>query len=122
MPAKKGKDKEDQIEYTVFQKDAKLSGVLKFKKPLKIHGHFSGDIEGNSTLFLGSNSVLEANLKIRSLILEGKLTGNVVASEKAELRRGATLVGDIKVPKLEISEGVVFDGQCEMQTEKKNIP
>ena len=119
MPAKKGKKEEDS-EYTIFQKDTNFKGALKFKKSLKIQGYFSGSIEGSSTLFLGSSSVLEANLKVKNLILEGKLTGNVIASEKVELRPGSTLLGDIKAPKLEINEDVVFDGQCEMPMEKNN--
>ena len=118
MPAKKSK--EEEPEYTTFQKDTHFKGALKFKRSLKIQGSFSGSIEGSGTLFLGSSAVLEADLKVKNLILEGKLTGNVIASEKVELRRGSTLLGDIKAPKLEINEDVVFDGQCEMPTEKNN--
>ena len=114
MPAKKEKEKGDQPEYTVFQKTARLQGRLKFKKPLQIRGSFYGEIEGDTILHLSGSSVLEASLNIRTLILEGKLTGNVVASERVELRRGSVLIGDIKTPRLEICEGVTFDGQCDM--------
>ncbi len=114
MPTKKEREKRDSAEYTVFQKDARLNGRLKFKKPLQIRGSFYGEIEGDNILHLSDSSVSEASLNIRTLILEGKLTGNVVASERVELRRGSILIGDIRTPKLEISEGVTFDGQCDM--------
>ena len=117
MAAKKGKKSEET--YVVFQEDSYFKGVLKFKMPLNIKGRFYGDIEGESVLLISRNSVVEANLNIKHLILEGKLTGNVVASDKVELRQGSSLTGNIKTLKLEISEGVVFDGQCEMQQEKQ---
>ena len=105
--------------FTVFQEDSNFNGLLKFKNPLLIKGKFFGDIEGDDLLFVHQQAEVKANLRVRHLILEGKLQGNVVATEKVELKPGSALVGNIKAPKLEISEGVIFEGQCEMPRDKE---
>ena len=109
--------KEDH-KFTVFQKDSNFNGLLKFKNPLLIKGKFFGDIEGEGLLFVHQQAIVKANLRVKHLILEGKLQGNVIATDKIELKSGSTLVGNIKAPKLEISEGVLFEGQCEMPKEE----
>ncbi len=123
MPTRKDKNKVKvkEPEYTVFQKDSCFRGILKFKKALQICGFFYGEIEGDNTLFLTEASVIEANLNVQTLILEGKLTGNVIASKRVELKHGSVLIGDVKTPKLEISEGVIFEGQCEMKTNIETV-
>ena len=40
------------------------------------------------------------------------MDGNIVASEKVELRERAQLIGDLKARTLVIEEGVVFVGKC----------
>ena len=82
-----------------------------------IKGCFFGDIEGEGLLLLEAQAQVKANLRVRHLILEGKLQGNAIATEKVELRSGAVLIGNIKTPVLEIGEGVLFEGQCEMPKE-----
>ena len=108
--------KEAQIP-TIFQKDSNFNGLLKFKSPLTIKGSFFGDIEGEGLLLLDAQAQVKASLRVRHLILEGRLQGNVIATEKVELRSGAVLIGNIKTPVLEIGEGVIFEGQCEMPKE-----
>lgn len=41
--------------------------------------------------------------------------GNIDATEAVELKEKATMVGEIRAPKLGISEGAVFDGRARMK-------
>ncbi len=102
----------------IFYEHTDFTGNLTFQKPLAIYGNFSGEIEGESTLEIGPKAVVQANIIAKNLIIFGKVIGNIVTSEKTELKSGASLVGNIKTNKLEIERGVLFDGQCEMP--KKN--
>jgi len=45
--------------------------------------------------------------------------GNVTAKEKVELLSPARVVGNISTPRLAISEGVIFDGDCSMGMAKQ---
>ncbi len=102
-------------EFTQFQEKSYFNGILNFKNPLNILGKFNGKIQGETTLQIGSSALVEANISVKNLIVYGKVIGNVYAKEKVELKNGSSLIGNIKSTKLEIDEGVIFEGQCEMQ-------
>ena len=104
--------------FTYFQEDSSFKGILQFTTPLCILGHFEGEITGDSTLKIGPKAKIEGNINVKRLLIEGKIIGNVHASEKVELKSGSNLVGNVKTPNLEIDEGVIFEGQCEMQKSK----
>ena len=46
------------------------------------------------------------------------LSGEILASERIEIRPSAKVSGNLKAPKLIVHEGAVFDGNCAMQPEE----
>jgi len=53
------------------------------------------------------------------VIIQGRVEGNVTATEKIELMAPARLYGNMNTPRLIITEGVVFDGDCSMGVAKQ---
>jgi len=104
-------------EATVFQHGSHFVGQLKFSKSLRILGGFEGEVSGSDHLEIGPQAKIKAHIQAVSVVVYGNVVGNITASEKVELKQGATLTGNIRSPKLEIDEGVIFDGQCEMKQE-----
>lgn len=99
---------------TVLSGDAEFKGSLTFKGNLRIDGKFDGEINSPGTMHVGTEGEIKAEVKIGSAIVEGKVTGNITAQDKIELRSSAKLYGDIKATRLVINEGVVFVGKCEV--------
>jgi cytoskeletal protein CcmA (bactofilin family) len=50
------------------------------------------------------------------LVLNGTLRGNVRAKRVVELQAPARLYGDIETPSLIIHAGVMFEGNCKMES------
>jgi cytoskeletal protein CcmA (bactofilin family) len=48
-------------------------------------------------------------------VVQGKLEGNIHASERAELRKSAVAVGDIMTQRVSIEEGAFFKGKVDVQ-------
>ncbi|EMO64809.1 Polymer-forming cytoskeletal domain protein [Leptospira borgpetersenii serovar Pomona str. 200901868] len=44
----------------------------------------------------------------------GEITGNVIATQKLEMLSTGKVNGNIKTSKLQIADGVIFEGNCEM--------
>jgi cytoskeletal protein CcmA (bactofilin family) len=65
-------------------------------------------------LTIGERAEVRAKISGDVVVIRGKVEGNVVAKEKVELVAPARLFGDIDTPRLIITEGVVFDGDCTM--------
>ena len=99
---------------TVFNKNTEFYGELSFKKSLQINGKFEGEISSGTYLVVGEEAVIKANIKADTVIIKGTVYGNVEAVTKLELHANGKLYGNIRTKKLMISDGVVFEGKCEM--------
>jgi cytoskeletal protein CcmA (bactofilin family) len=57
---------------------------------------------------------VKANIKVGSIVIGGVVHGNVEATERLEMLATGRVVGNIRTAKLNIADGVVFQGKCEM--------
>lgn len=95
-------------------KGSRVEGKLSFEGSVRIDGQVDGEIQAQEAVIIGENAVLNAQITAGTVILTGKLTGDVVARKRVELRSPARLLGNITTPCLVIHEGVVFEGRCSM--------
>src|SRR3954469_8385387 len=102
----------------VLNSDVELKGTLKFSGELTFDGKLEGDVNSDGTLHLGDNAVIKGNINVNSVIVRGKINGNVVAKEKIDIKTKTELFGDIRSPKLVIEEGVTFVGKTEVNPNK----
>ena len=102
---------------------AQMQGTLSFKDPvnLKINGNFNGTLETKGTLTIGSTATVEAHINGENIIIAGKVKGDIVAKKMLVLMPSSVLNGNISTPKLNIVEGAIFQGQCQMMDEFLNV-
>ena len=122
MPAFKNRNsrrtdesQDDEIEKKI-EINAQMQGSLSFKDPvnLKINGNFNGTLDAKGTLTIGNTAFVEAHISGENIILAGKVRGDIVAKKMLVLMPTAVLTGNISTPKLNIVEGAIFQGQCQM--------
>lgn len=89
-------------------------GKLNFQGAVRIDGNFNGEVESEGTLVVGKEARVEGVLKVGQLVLSGKVTGEVYASEKAVLHKTANLQGNLITPVLVVEEGAVLEGRVTM--------
>jgi cytoskeletal protein CcmA (bactofilin family) len=58
---------------------------------------------------------VRANVEARNVIVHGQVDGNVTASERVELRKSASLTGDIATARIAIDDGAYFKGTIDIQ-------
>ena len=73
-----------------------------------------GEIQCQGPLTIGEGAEIRAKISGRTVVIRGKVEGNVTAKEKVELLAPGRLIGNISAPRLIIGEGVIFDGDCSM--------
>jgi cytoskeletal protein CcmA (bactofilin family) len=98
--------------------DVEVKGTLKFTGELTFDGKLDGDISSEGSLQLGDNAVVKGNINVNTVVVRGKINGNVVAREKIDIKSKTELFGDIRSPKLVIEEGVTFVGKTEVNPNK----
>src|SRR5262245_43418488 len=102
----------------VLNSDVELKGTLKFSGELTFDGKLDGDITSDGSLQLGDNAVVKGNINVNTVVIRGKVNGNVIAKEKIDIKSKTELFGDIRSPKLVIEEGVTFVGKTEVNPNK----
>jgi cytoskeletal protein CcmA (bactofilin family) len=102
----------------VLNSDVEIKGTIKLAGELTFDGKLDGDITSEDILNLGDNAVIKGNLHVNSVVLRGKINGNVTAKEKIEIKAKTELFGDIRAPKLAIEEGATFVGKIEVNPNK----
>ena len=102
----------------VLNSDVEVKGTLKFSSELTFDGKVDGDITSDGTLTLGDNAVVKGTIDVGSVVVRGRITGNIVAKEKIELKAKTELFGDVRAAKLVIEEGVTFVGKTEVNPNK----
>jgi cytoskeletal protein CcmA (bactofilin family) len=98
--------------------DVEIKGNLKFSGELTFDGKIDGEIQTDGVLNLGDSATVNGNINAQSVIVRGKVNGNIVAKEKIELKTKTELFGDIRAAKLSVEEGVTFVGKTEVNPNK----
>ena len=106
----------------LLSKNTVTGGVINFNGVLQVDGNFQGEINGPKSLIVGETGFVTAKIRAGVLICKGIIKGNVTATVKVEVHSTGTLVGDIKMPALNIMEGGQFKGNCQMTLNLKKTP
>jgi cytoskeletal protein CcmA (bactofilin family) len=102
----------------VLNTDVEIKGILKFSGELTFAGKLDGEIQSEGALHLNDEAVIRGNLQLHTVVLRGKVSGNVSAKERIEIKSKGELFGDVRASKLVIEEGATFVGKCEVNPNK----
>ena len=98
----------------VIMEGTRFEGKLFFKNKMRIDGEFSGEISSEDQLIVGKTAKINADIKVRELIVMGEVKGTVSSCSTLEIQKGGAVLADINVKVLDIKPGAVFDGKCSM--------
>ena len=93
---------------------SRVSGKLNFDGAVRVDGQVEGEISAQDTLIVGERAVVTAQINGNTIIIKGKVTGDINARKRVEIRAPGKLYGNIVTPSLVIHEGVIFEGHCSM--------
>lgn len=112
-----GKNKRDELEEKVLDVDASMQGTISFKDPvnLRINGSFEGKLDTRGSLTIGENARVKANIQGDRIIVAGKVTGDIRATQSLSIISPAVIQGNISTPQLSVTDGSVIEGQISMQ-------
>ncbi len=102
----------------VLTSDVEIKGNLKFSGELTFEGKLDGEIQSDGVLNLGDSAVINGNINAQSVVVRGKVNGNITAKEKIDIKAKTEMFGDIRAARLVIEEGVTFVGKTEVNPNK----
>ena len=99
---------------TVIGSSLIIDGEISGDEDLVIQGTVKGKISLKESLFVESSGVVEADIETQTVEIAGRVTGNIAATDKVELKSDCRVVGDIKAPRILIADGASFKGNVDM--------
>ena len=100
---------------TLLGRGASFEGKLTFDGTVRIDGRFKGEVFSDDTLVIGEGAVVEAEIDIGEVIIQGTVVGNVKAKRSIEIHAPGRVKGDLHTPTLQIDKGVIFEGRSFME-------
>lgn len=93
-----------------------IKGDLSGSEDLYVDGEIEGTVElqGNG-LIIGPNGQVRANVNAKTVVIHGKINGNIRSSDRTELRKSAVATGDVFTQRISIEDGAYFKGKVEIQ-------
>jgi cytoskeletal protein CcmA (bactofilin family) len=93
---------------------SEIEGKYTFSGTVMLNGKFRGEIASTDTLIIGEKGIVHATIRAGVVLISGQVVGNLVATERVELRGTARVFGDVEAPVVVVEEGVLFEGHCRM--------
>ncbi|MGA7870100.1 MAG: polymer-forming cytoskeletal protein [Candidatus Binatus sp.] len=100
-----------------LDRGSRITGKICFEGPARIDGEVDGEINAKDSLTIGESAVVTAQIRGASVSVAGKVSGDIVASQRIEIRPSAKLNGNITAPLLSVHEGALFEGHCSIHPE-----
>ncbi len=107
-----------QAEGAHIGKSVLIKGELSGSEDLYVDGEVEGRIElRGHHLTIGPNGRVRANIHARQATVQGKIDGNIAALDRVDLKKTASVTGDIITARISVEEGAYFKGSIDIQRE-----
>jgi cytoskeletal protein CcmA (bactofilin family) len=111
----------DRADVGHIGKSVVIRGELTGNEDLYLDGEIEGNIDlRDHKLVIGPNGKIKATITARDIVLHGRVEGNVSATERVELKKSCSLVGDVSTQRIVIEDGAFFKGAIDIKENKEN--
>jgi cytoskeletal protein CcmA (bactofilin family) len=92
-----------------------IQGNLLFTDGMHLDGKIVGDIAAADNkpnlLVISRKGRVKGNIKVRDVVIDGTVEGNIQVTNKIKLMANANITGNINYGKIEIIDGAVINGK-----------
>jgi cytoskeletal protein CcmA (bactofilin family) len=99
---------------TLLAKGVVLKGEIHVEGTVRIDGRLDGDIQTKGQVIIGEDGLVQGTITAGTVISSGRIKARVMADERVQLMRTATLIGEVLTPVLIIEEGAKLQGAMDM--------
>lgn len=103
-----------QKKHSVLGPTLRFKGELSADEDLLIQGAVEGSIKHTSSLTIGEEGQVHANISAEYIAVEGKVKGDLAGSQSVVIRDSADIDGNIFSPVVTLLEGAKFNGSIDM--------
>ena len=94
----------------VLGQDVEIQGEVRFEGDLAVGGRVDGKITSKGSLTIEETAHLKAQIACGSVIVRGRVEGDIIASDQVQICAHAVVHGDISANSLAMEAGGIFVG------------
>jgi cytoskeletal protein CcmA (bactofilin family) len=107
-------EQQKEVKVATIGISVSIKGEIKGSEDLTVDGQVEGKIElPEHTLTIGPNATVVADINAKVVTVFGTVIGTVVAREKADIRKTASVEGSLTCGRLAVQEGATINGRIE---------
>ena len=99
----------------------KINGKLHFDAQATIDGEVEGEIVSLGHITLGPQATVKGNISAASLLVQGKVTGDVQAEKRVRSSAPGSVIGDVTAQSLVMGDGAVVEGHVSMRKSEGRV-
>lgn len=99
---------------SIIGEKAQFNGEFVLQGSLRIDGVFSGKIISEGKVIVGPGGHVKTNIVARTVIVGGRVDGNIYALESVHLLEDARIYGDVISSNMIMQDGVIFEGRAKI--------
>ena len=115
----KGIDNNGQ--YSKIENSTALKGNIKSKNDIRIDGNVEGEVVTKGKVILGKESDVVGKILCANADIEGKFDGELIVSGTLNLKSGSNVKGKVKIQKLIVESGSIFNANCSMHSAEDGV-
>jgi len=100
---------------TVIGHTIHVVGEIHGEEDLVVLGSVQGKIFLKDSLVIEPSARVEADVESKTVEIAGSVIGNVIATERVEIKNEGRVTGNIRAPRITIADGALFRGSVEME-------
>jgi len=113
----------DRADVGHIGKSVVIRGELTGNEDLYLDGDIEGTIDlRDHKLVIGPNGKIKAGITAREVVVHGRLEGNIAATDRVELKKSCTLIGDVSTQRIIIEDGAFFKGAIDIRESSQRKP
>jgi cytoskeletal protein CcmA (bactofilin family) len=99
---------------SLLSKEVKIEGDIQGNEDLQVDGQFKGSVKIAGNIYVGLTGIVEADVEADNIVVQGQITGNVLARKQLQIQSSGKLLGDCMAQTIDIKEGALFEGRSKM--------
>jgi len=98
----------------ILSEGSEFEGHLSSEHDIRIGGFLTGSVTTQAKLIVSEHGQIRGDIKASQVDIAGKVEGDVYVKQKAVLRGGAFIEGNVTAKILVVEEGAIINGLCRM--------
>ncbi|HXY52042.1 MAG TPA: polymer-forming cytoskeletal protein [Terriglobales bacterium] len=111
------------LEQATIGRSLVIKGEVSGAESLYVDGRIEGTINiPENRVTIGRNGVVAADVNAREVVIMGKVTGNIVCSDRLDIRSEGSVTGDVVTQRISVEDGAHLRGSVQVQAAEQKKP